>query len=56
MDACRTAGKFCLIFAPNAALAERFIRMGFHGCASAIDVNLVLSSYLKLVKETRAVF
>ena len=54
--ACKAAGKFCLIFAPNAALAERFIKMGFDGCASAIDVNLVLSSYLHLVKEIKAVF
>lgn len=54
--ACKAAGKFCLIFAPNPALAERFIKMGFDGCASAIDVNLVLSSYLRLVKEIKAVF
>lgn len=56
VDACRARGKFCLIYAPNTALAERFIKMGFHGCACAIDVNLVLSSYLHLVKETKAVF
>lgn len=56
VDACRAAGKFCLIYAPSTALAERFIKMGFHGCACAIDVNLVLSSYLHLVKETKAVF
>lgn len=56
VDACRAHGKFCLIYAPNTALAERFIKMGFHGCACAIDVNLILSSYLHLVKETKAVF
>lgn len=55
-DACRAAGKFCLIFAPSPELAKRFIDMGFHGCASAIDVNLVLSSYLKLVKDIKTVF
>lgn len=54
--ACKKAGKFCLIFAPNAALAERFIGMGFDGCASGIDVNLVLSAYLKLTKEIKSVF
>lgn len=56
VDACRKAGKFCLIFAPNAALAERFIKMGFDGCASGIDVNLVLSAYLKLTREIKSVF
>lgn len=56
VDACKKAGKFCLIFAPNAALAERFIKMGFDGCASGIDVNLVLSAYLKLTKEIKSVF
>ena len=56
VDACRAQGKFCLIYAPNTALAERFIKMGFNGCACGIDVNLVLSTYLHLVKETKAVF
>lgn len=55
VDACKAAGKFCLIFAPNATLAKRFVDMGFDGCASGIDVNLVLSSYLHLVKEIKAV-
>ena len=53
--ACKAAGKFCLAFAPDTTLAERFIKMGFHGCASAIDVNLMLSSYRCLVKEVKAV-
>lgn len=56
VDACKAVGKFCLIYAPNAALAERFIKMGFNGCASAIDVNLILSAYLNLAKEIKAVF
>lgn len=56
VTACKAAGKFCLIFAPNTVLAERFIKMGFNGCASAIDINLMLSSYLHLVKEVRPFF
>lgn len=55
IDACKAAGKFCLIYAPDAALAERFVGMGCSGCASAIDVNLILSAYLKLTKEIKAV-
>lgn len=56
VKACRENGKFCLIFAPTPELAGRFIKMGFHGCASGIDVNLMLSAYLKLVKDTKAFF
>lgn len=53
--ACKAAGKFSLIFAPNPPLAKRFVEMGFSGCASGIDVNLILSGYLNLVKEIKAV-
>jgi 4-hydroxy-2-oxoheptanedioate aldolase len=55
VDACKAEGKFCLIYAPNTSLAERFIKMGFSGCASAIDINLLLSAYLQLSKELKAV-
>ena len=51
--ACKAAGKFCLIFAPNPELAARFVGMGFNGVASGIDVNLMLSTYLHLVKDIR---
>ena len=54
VKACRANGKFCLIYAPSTALAERFLHMGFHGCASGIDVNLMLSAYLKLARELKA--
>lgn len=54
--ACRDNGKFSLIFAPNAEMADKFVNeIGFDGVGSAIDVNLVLSGYLKLVKDLRNV-
>ena len=54
-EACRTAGKFCLMFSPTVELTKRFVEMGYNGVATALDINLMLSSYLKLVKDTRAV-
>lgn len=56
VKACHDNSKFCLIFAPNAPLADKFANeIGFDGVASGIDVNIALAGYLKLVKEIKAV-
>lgn len=56
VKACKDNGKFCLIYAPNKALADEWVnKLGFDGVATGIDVNLVLGSYLKTVKEFREV-
>lgn len=56
VKACKDNNKFCLIFAPNAELANIFVnQLGFDGVASGIDVNMVLSSYLHLVKDLKNV-
>jgi len=55
LAACKANGKFSLIYAPNVTLGKEFSEMGFDGCASGIDVNLLLSAYLHLVKDFRAV-
>lgn len=56
VNVCKANGKFSLIYAPDIALAERFIGMGFSGCASAIDVNLMFSSYQQLATGIKAFF
>lgn len=56
VTACRANNKFSLIFAGNAKLASHFVNdIGFDGIANGIDTSVVLSSYLKIIKETRAV-
>ncbi len=55
-NACNDAGKFCLAFSPSLEMTKQFLSWGYHGVASALDINLLLSSYLKLVKDTKALF
>lgn len=54
--ACRAAGKFCLAYSPSLEMTQRFLDLGYQGVATALDINLLLSAYLKLTKETKALF
>jgi len=55
VDACKSKGKFSLIYAPNAELGKIFSDMGFDGLANGIDVNMMLSSYLSMSKQFKAI-
>lgn len=55
VKACKDNGKICMIFSPNMTLGKLFLEKGFHGIATGIDVNLMLSSYRKIAEEFGAI-
>jgi 4-hydroxy-2-oxoheptanedioate aldolase len=43
--ACRAAGKYAFIFAPDDTAARRYLAMGFHSAAISTDVHVLLAGF-----------
>lgn len=52
-EACKSAEKYCMIYAGDAQAAKRYFEKGFNGVAVGIDAIALINSYQKLVQDVK---
>ena len=51
LNACKSAGKLCIMFCGGAADAKKYKKMGFDAISVGVDANVLMDAYRALVDE-----